>query len=294
MIAYNPKDWFTFIFKLHKSDTVRQLFPMMIAITIYAAVVSYLEIYIVHIDKDSQLKNLSLIYSMLGFVISLLLVFRTNTAYDRWWEGRRLWGQLINTSRNLSIKLNQILQQDAIHKQALKTLIPYFAVALKSHLRNENTIPDLDENATAQERFDFHENINHLPNHVAKEIFEEIDLLYKEKQISDAQLLIINSDYQQFIEICGACERIKNSPIPYSYSAFLKKFIFFYIMLMPFAYVASLGFTIIPVTVFTFYILTSIELIAEEIENPFGTDANDLPLDELCKNIKRTTNEIFS
>lgn len=294
MIAYNPKDWFTFIFKLHKSDTVRQLFPMMIAITLYAAVVSYLEIYIVHIDKDSQLKNLSLIYSMLGFVISLLLVFRTNTAYDRWWEGRRLWGQLINTSRNLSIKLNQILQQDAIHKQALKTLIPYFAVALKSHLRNENTIPDLDENATTKERFDFHENINHLPNHVAKEIFEEIDLLYKEKQISDAQLLIINSDYQQFIEICGACERIKNSPIPYSYSAFLKKFIFFYIMLMPFAYVASLGFTIIPVTVFTFYILTSIELIAEEIENPFGTDANDLPLDELCKNIKRTTNEIFS
>lgn len=294
MIAYNPKDWFTFIFKLHKSDTVRQLFPMMIAITLYAAVVSYLEIYIVHIDKDSQLKNLSLIYSMLGFVISLLLVFRTNTAYDRWWEGRRLWGQLINTSRNLSIKLNQILQQDAFHKQALKTLIPYFAVALKSHLRNENTIPDLDENATTKERFDFHENINHLPNHVAKEIFEEIDLLYKEKQISDAQLLIINSDYQQFIEICGACERIKNSPIPYSYSAFLKKFIFFYIMLMPFAYVASLGFTIIPVTVFTFYILTSIELIAEEIENPFGTDANDLPLDELCKNIKRTTNEIFS
>jgi putative membrane protein len=63
---------------------------------------------------------------------------------------------------------------------------------------------------------------------------------------------------------------------------------------MPFAYIASLGFTIIPVTVFTFYVLTSIELIAEEIENPFGLDANDLPLDELCKNIKRTSAEIFS
>lgn len=294
MIAYNPKDWFTFIFRFHKSDTVRQLFPMIIAIAIYAAAVTYLEIYIVQIDKDSQLKNLSLIYSMLGFVISMLLVFRTNTAYDRWWEGRRLWGQLINCSRNLSIKINQILSNDSIHKQALKTLIPYFAVALKSHLRNENTIPDLDENASTNDRFDFHENIKHLPNQVAKEIFEEVDLLYKEQQITDAQLLIIHQDFQQFIEICGACERIKNSPIPYSYSAFLKKFIFFYIMLMPFAYIASLGFTIIPVTVFTFYVLTSIELIAEEIENPFGLDANDLPLDELCKNIKRTSAEIFS
>jgi putative membrane protein len=184
---------------------------------------------------------------MLGFVISLLLVFRTNTAYDRWWEGRRLWGQLINTSRNLSIKLNQIVKNSPAHKEALKTLIPYFAVALKAHLRNENNIPDFDENATSKDRFDFHENINHLPNHVAKEIFEEIDLLYQEKQLTDTQLFIIHSDYNQFVEICGACERIRNSPIPYSYSAFLKKFIFFYIMLMPFAYVASLGFTIIPV-----------------------------------------------
>jgi len=267
---------------------------MIIAIAIYSAFISYLEIYVVKLEKDSLLKNLSLIYSMLGFVISMLLVFRTNTAYDRWWEGRRLWGQLINCSRNLSIKINQILSNDSIHKQALKTLIPYFAVALKSHLRNENTIPDLDENASTNDRFDFHENIKHLPNQVAKEIFEEVDLLYKEQQITDAQLLIIHQDFQQFIEICGACERIKNSPIPYSYSAFLKKFIFFYIMLMPFAYIASLGFTIIPVTVFTFYVLTSIELIAEEIENPFGLDANDLPLDELCKNIKRTSAEIFS
>ncbi len=294
MIAYNPKDWFTFIFRFHKSDTVRQLFPMIVAIAIYSLLVSYLEIHIIHISKESQLKNLSLIYSMLGFVISLLLVFRTNTAYDRWWEGRRLWGQLINCSRNLSVKLNQLLPNDTIHKTALKSLIPYFAVSLKAHLRNEKTIPELDENAQTKDRFDFHSSIQHLPNQVAKEIFEEIDLLYKEGTITDMQLLLINNDYQQFIEICGACERIKNTPIPYSYSAFLKKFIFFYIMLMPFAYVASLGYTIIPVTVFTFYILTSIELIAEEIENPFGSDANDLPLDELCKNINRTCSEIFS
>ncbi len=294
MIAYNPKEWFTFIFRFHKSDTVRQLFPMIIALSLYSTLISYLEIKIIHIDKESQLKNLSLIYSMLGFVISLLLVFRTNTAYDRWWEGRRLWGQLINTSRNLSVKISQMTEKDSVHREALRTLIPYFAKSLKAHLRNDKTIPELNENALNKDRFDFHENIVHLPNQVAKEIFEEIHLLYKEGKISDAQLLLLNNDFQQFVDICGACERIKNTPIPYSYSAFLKKFIFFYIMLMPFAYVVSLGFTIIPVTVFTFYILTSIELIAEEIENPFGTDSNDLPLDDLCKNINRTCHEIFS
>ena len=167
MIAYNPKDWFTFIFRFHKSDTVRQLFPMIVAIAIYSLLVSYLEIHIIHISKESQLKNLSLIYSMLGFVISLLLVFRTNTAYDRWWEGRRLWGQLINCSRNLSVKLNQLLPNDTIHKTALKSLIPYFAVSLKAHLRNEKTIPELDENAQTKDRFYFHSSIQHLPNQVA-------------------------------------------------------------------------------------------------------------------------------
>jgi predicted membrane chloride channel (bestrophin family) len=92
-------------FRFHKSDTVRQLFPMIVAIALYSLFISILELKLSISVKNLSSKNLSLIYSMLGFVISLLLVFRTNTAYDRWWEGRRLWGQLINASRNLSIKL---------------------------------------------------------------------------------------------------------------------------------------------------------------------------------------------
>lgn len=293
MIKYNPKDWFTFIFRFHKADTVRKLFPMIIAISFYCLLVSLIEIKIIKISKESQLKNLSLIYSMLGFVISLLLVFRTNTAYDRWWEGRRLWGQLINCSRNFAIKINQIIPMEYEQKYNFQHLISYYAIVLKSHLRNEFFIPSHDDESINIAPFDFNEN-KHLPNQVANMMFKNLNELYNQKQISDPQLLILDDEFKQFTEICGACERIKNTPIPYSYSAFLKKFIFFYIMLMPFAYVASLGYTIIPVTVFTFYVLTSIELIAEEIENPFGIDENDLPLEDMCKTIHSTTKEIFS
>jgi putative membrane protein len=95
----------------------------------------------------------------------------------------------------------------------------------------------------------------------------------------------LNNELQSFTAICGGCERIKNTPIPYSYSVFLKKFIFIYIMTLPFGFVFSLGYIVIPVVRFIFYVLANLELIAEEIEDPFGGDQNDVPTDKLAKNI---------
>jgi putative membrane protein len=90
MVQYNPKDWLTFIFRFHKSDTFRQLLPMMFFIGIYSGIIGYLEIEYWKLSDDSHVKNITIMHGMLGFVISLLLAYRTNTAYDRWWEGRKL------------------------------------------------------------------------------------------------------------------------------------------------------------------------------------------------------------
>lgn len=117
--------------------------------------------------------------------------------------------------------------------------------------------------------------------------------LRDEKVITENDLWLADQELRQFTDICGACERIKNTPIPFIYSIFLKKFIFFYVMLMPVAYVSNLGYLVVPMTVFIFYVLASIEVIAEEIENPFGTDGNDLPLDALCGIIKKTVGEVY-
>ncbi|HVK46984.1 MAG TPA: bestrophin family ion channel, partial [Pseudobacter sp.] len=101
-------------------------------------------------------------------------------------------------------------------------------------------------------------------------------------------------ELQAFTDVCGACERIKNTPIPFSYSVFLKKFIFFYVMTLPVSFVFSLGYIAIPVTAFIFYVLASLEMIAEEIEDPFGSDENDLPTQKIADNIKKHVSEIFS
>src|SRR5262245_39198591 len=124
-------------------------------------------------------------------------------------------------------------------------------------------------------------------------MYEHIQQLYKENKITGEQLLFLNSELQSFTDICGACERIKNTPIPFSYSVFIKKFIFVYVMTLPFGFVFSLGYYVIPVVAFIFYVLASLELIAEEIEDPFGNDENDVPTDLLAKNIQRHVAELI-
>ena len=287
MISYNTKDWFTFIFRFHKADTFRTLFPIMLAIGAYAAIIGYIEVEFWKLAEDSYVKNITIMHGMLGFVISLLLVFRTNTAYDRWWEGRRMWGNLVNNSRNLAIKLSVILEDEKDRKY-FRIMIPSYASILHKHLNDSDTGKQLFDDLDLE--IDHHK---HKPNQVAKMMFQKINDLYETKKISGDQLIVLNGEIQSFTDICGACERIKNTPIPYSYSAFIKKFIFFYVMTLPFGYSFSLGYYVAPVVVFIFYVLASLELIAEEIEDPFGTDENDLPTKKMAENIKKHVEELI-
>lgn len=287
MVSYNTKDWFTFIFRFHKADTFRTLFPIMIAIGAYSGIIGYMEVEYWKLSEDSYVKNITIMHGMLGFVISLLLVFRTNTAYDRWWEGRKMWGSLVNNSRNFAIKLAVILQEEK-DRSYFRKLIPNYALVLHKHLNDSDTSKQLFDDVDLE--IDHHK---HKPNQVAKMMFQKINDLYENKKISGDQLIILNTEIQSFTEICGACERIKNTPIPYSYSAFLKKFIFFYVMTLPFGYSFSLGYYVVPVVVFIFYVLASLELIAEEIEDPFGSDENDLPTQKMAENIKKHVEELI-
>jgi len=259
----------------------------MIGIGIYSAGVGYLELEYWKLSQSSHVKNVTVMHSMLGFVISLLLVFRTNTAYDRWWEGRKLWGGLVNNSRNLAIKLAVMLKEKE-DKDFFKKMIPAYASVLNLHLKMEDISHELFDDAILSK-----DHYKHKPNQIAKTMIQKINQLYLEGKISGDQLIILNNEIQSFTDICGACERIKNTPIPYSYSAFIKKFIFTYVLSLPFGYVFQLGYYVVPVVVFIFYVLASLELIAEEIEDPFGNDPNDLPTQKISENIKRNVEELI-
>lgn len=293
MISYNTRDWLSNIFRFHKADTFRTLLPLIIFICLYSWLIAYLETEVFKLSELSHVKNISLMHNLLGFVLSMLLVFRTNTAYDRWWEGRKLWGSLVNNSRNLAIKLAAIIPgEDEENLSFFRKMIPAYASALKNHLRHESTRTALFETKAVTVLHDI-DHEKHVPNQIAGLMVKRVIELNKAGLIKGDELIILNSELQSFTEICGGCERIKNTPIPYSYSVFLKKFIFIYIMTLPFGFVFNLGYIVIPVVGFIFYVLASLELIAEEIEDPFGGDPNDVPTDKISENIEVHIHEIL-
>jgi putative membrane protein len=292
MIAHDPKSWFAWPFHFHRSDTVRRLFPWILVVFAYSGLVAWLELELWQLSENNQLRNITIMHTLLGFVLSFLLVFRTNTAYERWWEGRKLWGALTNNSRNLAMKLSAILPPDDPNRAFFRQAIPMYALALRNHLSSNETRIELFDNlpSEVQQRIDLSK---HIPNQVAALMYRQIQQLLENKTITGEQLLYLNAELQSFTDICGACERIKNTPIPYSYSVFIKKFILFYVTTLPFGFVFSLGYLVIPIVGFIFYVLVSLELIAEEIEEPFGADENDLPLVKMAHSIQVHIHELI-
>ncbi|MFB9862875.1 bestrophin family protein [Rufibacter immobilis] len=285
MINYNPKDWFVFIFRFTKSDTFLRLLPLLIGVGVYAGLVAYVELNYLAFSQNEHIRNVGLMHSVLGFVLSMLLVFRTNTAYDRWWEGRKIWGSLTNCSRNLALKL-QACVPNPEDRLFFRQMISSYAFALKSHLRGNEDYQELDPVLDLSREA-------HVPNQIAAAIFGRVNHLHQMGSLSAGQLLVLNDEIKVLTEVTGASERIKNTPIPFTYSVFIKKFIFFYVMTLPFGWSFSMGFYVIPVVMLILYAMASLELIAEEIENPFGTDDNDLPIDQICHNIQKHVGELL-
>lgn len=286
MKDYNPKSWFSLIFEFHKSDTSAVLIKTIIVYLLYTTLVLFLEL------QYTKIESTVAVHSLLGFVIGLLLVFRTNTAYSRWWEGRQKWGELVNTSRNLAMKLNAGLPKNLINeREYFASMISNYALACKSHLRDEVNLDELIEIDTFEKNA--LKSINHKPNFICNAIFSKIHELYNEKKFTDNILITIDNQVKIFSDVLGSCERIKKTPIPYSYNIFIKKFIFIYTITLPFGLASDLGYWAIPVCSIVLYVLCSLELLAEEIEDPFGHDANDLPLSNLCKTIKGNVFEIL-
>lgn len=288
MILYNPKDWWKLIFYFHKADTFRKLLPAMLAVFVYTLVFYFIEIRVLHLPP---IKNPIVVHSLVGFVLSLLLVFRTNTAYDRWWEGRRLWGNFTNNSRNLALKLNAILPDNEADRMFFRLQIVNYLTAVKDRLRGHEGSSHL----VYFQEFDaqYYENATHLPNFICNTLYKKFQQLFENKVITGEQLLYLNPELSSFTDNLGGCERIKNTPIPASYNVFIKKMIFLYVLTMPFGFVLEFSYWAAPIVMLVFYAFAGIEIIAEEIEDPFGKDNNDLALDSIIKNVKSNLNEIL-
>lgn len=289
MIQYNPKSWFSLIFDVYSRYVIKLLFPLLLFVGVFTTLLIFLMVDVFGIHYDGTIG----FHSILGVILGLFLVFRINTAYDRWWEGRKQWGALVNDCRHLAIKIAAFLPKDNVEdREFFRRMIPNVVFAMKEHLRDSILVGEMD---TINE--DYQKIIissKHRPNKIAGLLYERVMTLRKKEVFSAEELFLLDKELKGFTDIIGACERIKNTPIPYSFSMFIKKFLFIYSCTLPISFMWGLHYWTVPVVMLSFYFLVSVELISEEIEDPFGKDINDLPLDELSVKIKRNIQEILT
>ncbi|MEQ8303553.1 MAG: bestrophin family ion channel [Cyclobacteriaceae bacterium] len=291
MVDYNPKSWMSLIAHSYSRHVMRTLTPVVLFMAVFSAGFCYLILDVLRLHEQ-ELHSTTAMHSLLGIVLGLFMVFRTNSAYDRWWEGRKLWGLLVNNTRNLGYKINSFLDKSEVtERNWFAGMISNFVYATKEHLRKGTKLEELevvDDQLLARLK-----DVRHVPNRISSMMYERVNNLYKNGKLSGDQLFLVDKELKEFSDILGGCERIKNTPIPYSYTMYIKKFIFIYILTLPFGFVTIAEYMTVPIVILISYVLLSVELIAEEIEDPFGTDVNDLPTDELAVKIKDNLREIL-
>ncbi len=232
-----------------------------------------------------------------SIVLALLLVFRTNTAYERYWEGRKLWGSLVNTIRNLAWQIwtavEEIEQGDRETKIAALRLLPALIIAKKLYLRDEPPDTQL-EYWLSRSQYQKLQNIRNVPLEIAHWLGEYLQQEFKRNSLNNYQLTGIQTLLYDYLNAVGGCERIKKTPIPLAYSIHLKQLVFIYCLILPFQFVNNLGLWTGLFVAFISFTLFGIEEIGIEIENPFGYDPNDLPLDAICRTIERDIEEFIN
>ncbi len=224
-------------------------------------------------------------HTLIGAVLGLLLVFRTNASYDRFWEGRKLWGGIVNDSRNLGRLSTTLLKEDTDLLRRLLRWTIVFPWSVRYRLLGWKDIGcDTDDLPKGEVKLT--EQAEHIPLAVARRITEQVEVARQRGLISDIQQSLFDALISRLIDAVGACERIHNTPLPFAYMVHLRRALILFLATMPLAIVKDFGWATIPATLMISYVMLGVEEIGVEIEDPFGTDDNDLPLKPICENIE--------
>lgn len=230
-------------------------------------------------------------------VLGLLLVFRTNTAYERFWEGRKAWGTIVNNTRNLSrsiwVAINEESPLDRQEKEQILNLLVAFAIATKLYLRSQ-PVDETVAKLVSPMQFAKLQIANSPPLEIAFWVSDYLQSKQEQGQISLYQMSELQHILSGLVDMLGACERILRTPIPLAYAIHLKQLLLMYCVLLPFQIVEDLKWLTAPSIMLVSFTLFGIEAIGVEIENPFGTDPNDLPLDTICTTIQSNINDLIS
>ena len=295
MIVHPKSSWLRTLVMM-RGSAITRIWPRLLAVTLVATLVTYLhETYgLLHTDLTTTP------FSLIGLALGIFLGFRNNTSYDRFWEGRKLWGRVVNASRSLTREILTLIgpplpddrplaegeaeEIAAFHRESVYRLIAYVH-SLRLHLRGQDRIRELDA------FLDDDEIARLIPEHnrpiaLLQTMGERFRDAWARGWIHPLHLQVLENSLTELAGVQGGCERIKATPIPFSYNILLHRIVFFYCFTLPFGLVNAVhGFSPVVVALVS-YAFFGLDAVGDEIEDPFGEDANDLPLNAITRMIE--------
>ncbi len=287
MIQYDPHHWRSHLFDI-RGSMLREIFSRIAVCVIWSLIVV-----VWHQTKQTPAINIPLHgHTLTGVALGLLLVFRTNVSYERFWEGRRQWGNIVNDCRNLARLSCSLLKSDPDLLVRWLHWTMVFPWSVMNRLRGQKTLGAIAFGLSPSD-IAVTENAQHVPLAVSRRMTEQLETARQRGLISDIQQMTLDGGIQRLIDALGACERIHNTPLPFAYMVHLRRALICYLLTLPMALVADFGWLTIPATLLIAYVMLGIEEIGVEIEDPFGEDENDLPLQSMCETIENNLRDLM-
>ena len=242
------------------------------------------------VDLNAALPDLGIDvtpFEVAGGALSLLLVLRTNAGYDRWWEGRRLWGGIVNQCRNLAIASLSYGPDDPVWRDRIVRRAVAFAHVTRRSLRGERPAAELVALLGTDEAGHI-SSADHMPSAVACLVGESVRDARDRLGLDGFALLRVDQERATLIDHVGGCERILKTPLPLAYRIEIRRFLILFLASLPFALVDKIEWLTPVVSLLVALPLLAIDKIGTELECPFSTESlNHLPLDEICATIEQ-------
>lgn len=288
MIVKQPMRWGRMLF-LYRGSVLRRTLPRILFFTGFSIIVTATEV-VYELAKYSLTIEP---FTIIGLAIGIFLGFRNNAAYDRYWEGRRLWGHMVNASRSFSRQVllfvgdGESPATGEIRKfqdDLVRQMIAYVH-ALRHHLRDSNPMPDLERFLSPEHVHELREQAN-VPVAILHGIGVRLRQAWQDGWISEYHLPALEGTLTTVTDIQGGCERIKNTPIPFPYTVLTHRLVAFYCFFLPFGLIETVRWLTPVVVMLISQAFFGLDAIGDEIEDPFGTEPQHLPLEALCRMIE--------
>ncbi|HCA89514.1 MAG: hypothetical protein CMF38_02800 [Legionellaceae bacterium] len=278
--SYDLLTWIPHLLLFYKEKVFRKLLPIMVIITLYEFIIGF---FFPHIAR-LKIGQFHIIFS---FILTIIISFRVNVSYNRWWEGRTLWGAIVNNCRNITLRFDVYFDLKK-HPEFLDLMQKFPAVVTANLRQNQLMLDELLFSLKTDKQALIAQPVVFLAHHIYAYIHKFRDGSIERMQ----QCALLESNIANLMDMIGGCERIAKTPVPPAFAFFVKQALLFYVLMFPFGWLDTFGLLIIPMMLMMIYVLLGLEILSEELEEPFLAWDNGLKLDTITQTIQANIEQI--